>query len=93
MLYLVRRPRVQIVSLLAMFIVTPTIALMLVVLINVPLIPEVAVAAIALSPVPTLLAKTEREAARAMSYGVGLTVTAATLSIVITPALVSFIGP
>jgi BASS family bile acid:Na+ symporter len=48
-LYLVRRPRVQIVSLLAMFIVTPTIALMLVILINVPLIPEVAVAAIALS--------------------------------------------
>ncbi len=91
-LYLVRRPRVQIVSLLAMFIVTPTIALMLVVAFDVPQIAEVAMVAIALSPVATLLAKTDREAGGEMSYGVGLTVTAGTLSIVITPTLVAFIG-
>jgi bile acid:Na+ symporter, BASS family len=91
-LYLVRRPRVQIVSLLAMFLVTPTIALMLVTAFDVPLIPEVAVVAIALSPVGTLLAKKERESGGEMSYGVGLTVTAAALSIFITPLLVAFIG-
>jgi bile acid:Na+ symporter, BASS family len=91
-LHLVRRPRVQIVSLLAMFVVTPTIALVLATALDVPLVAEVAVVALAFSPVPALLAKTEREAGGEMSYGIGLTVTAAVFSVVITPALVAFLG-
>jgi BASS family bile acid:Na+ symporter len=91
-LYLVSRPRVQIVSLLAMFVVTPTIALMLAMAFDVSLISEVAIVALALSPVPALLAKTEREAGGEMSYGIGLTVTAAVFSVVLTPALVAFLG-
>ena len=59
-LYLIRKPRVQIVSLLAMFIVTPTISLLLATAFDVPLIAEVAIVALALSPVPALLAKTSR---------------------------------
>jgi bile acid:Na+ symporter, BASS family len=91
-LHLVRRPRVQIVSLLAMFVVTPTIALVLATALDVPLVAEVAVVALAFSPVPALLAKTEREAGGEMSYGIGLTVTAAVFSVVLTPALVAFLG-
>jgi BASS family bile acid:Na+ symporter len=91
-LYLIRRPRVQIVSLVAMFVVTPTISLLLATAFDVPLISEVAIVALALSPVPALLAKTEREAGGDVSYGVGLTVSAAVLSVVLTPALVAFLG-
>lgn len=91
-LHLARSPRVQIVSLLAMFVVTPAIARMLATVLDVPLVAEVAVVTLALSPVPALLAKTERQAGGQMSYGIGLTVTAAAFSVVLTPALVAFLG-
>jgi bile acid:Na+ symporter, BASS family len=92
-----RLPRIYILSLLAMFFVTPMIALMIALTFDalafdIPMIAEIAIVLLALSPVPSTLAKTEREAGGDVSFGIGLTTTAAVLSIALTPALVVFLG-
>jgi bile acid:Na+ symporter, BASS family len=85
-----------------MFMVTPMIALMCAVpfdavafdalALDVPPSAEVAIVVLAHSPVPSTLTKREREAGGDLSFGIGLTATAAVLSVALTPALVAFVG-
>jgi bile acid:Na+ symporter, BASS family len=91
-LYVVRRPRILVISVVSMFIVMPFLALVLAIVFNPPQVALVALVALALSPVPpTLLGKERGEGGRP-SYGLGLTATVSILSIVLVPALVAFLG-
>jgi BASS family bile acid:Na+ symporter len=94
-LYVVRRPRMLVVSLVSMFIVMPFIALALVLVLDPPQVARVALVALvalALSPVPPILLNRQRKAGGSASYGLGLTATVSVLSIVLVPALVAFLG-
>ena len=91
-LYVVRRPRLLVISLVSMFIVMPFIALILALVIAPPRVALVALVTLALSPVPPTLLGKEHDAGGRASYGLGLTVTVSILSIVLIPALVVFLG-
>ncbi|MDM7923922.1 MAG: bile acid:sodium symporter [Pyrinomonadaceae bacterium] len=91
-LYLVRRPALLVNSFIAVFIVTPAIALALVYTFEPSLAAKVAVVALALASVTPGLPKKERESGGNESYAVGLTVAVVVSSIVITPALVELVG-
>jgi BASS family bile acid:Na+ symporter len=91
-LFVVRRPRTLVISLVSMFIVMPFIALVLAVVIDPPRVALVALVALALSPVPPTLLGKEPVAGGRSSYGLGLTATVSVLSIVLVPALVAFLG-
>ena len=91
-LYVVRRPRILVISLVSMFIVMPFIALILALVIAPPRVALVALVTLALSPVPPTLLGKEHDAAGRASYGLGLTVAVSILSIVLIPALVVFLG-
>jgi BASS family bile acid:Na+ symporter len=75
-LYLVRHPRMLVISLVSMFIVMPFIALALVLVFDPPQLARVALVALvalALSPVPPILLTRQRKAGGRDSYGLGLT--------------------
>jgi bile acid:Na+ symporter, BASS family len=91
-LYLVRHPRMLLISLVSMFIVMPFIALALVLVFDPPQAARVALVALALSPVPPILLTRQRKAGGRASYGLGLTAAVSILSIVLVPALVAFLG-
>jgi BASS family bile acid:Na+ symporter len=91
-LYVVRRPRMLVISLVSMFIVMPFMALALALVFDPPQAALVALVALALSPVPPTLLGKEREASGRPSYGLGLTATVSILAIVLVPALVAFLG-
>jgi bile acid:Na+ symporter, BASS family len=90
--YLFHRPRLLVVSLIAMFVVVPTVALMLALTFDLPLGAKVAMVALAISPTSPLLPKQERESGGDGSYAVGLSVVVVLLSQVITPGLVVFLS-
>jgi BASS family bile acid:Na+ symporter len=90
--YLLRRPRMLIISLVSMFIVMPFVALILALVFEPPQVTRVALVALALSPVPPILLTRERKAGGNASYGLGLMVTVSILSIGLVPALVVFLG-
>lgn len=92
LLFVIRRPRVLVVSLLAMFVVMPVIALALEVYLDFPYATRIALVAIALSPIPQLLPKTARESGGRVAYAYGLGFAASAVSIVLVPALVDFVG-
>jgi BASS family bile acid:Na+ symporter len=92
LLYLVRHPRMLVISLVSMFIVMPFIALALVLVFDPPQVARVALVALALSPVPPILLTRQRKAGGRDSYGLGLTAAVSILSIVLIPALVAFLG-
>jgi BASS family bile acid:Na+ symporter len=91
-LYLVRHPRMLLISLVSMFIVMPFVALGLALVFDPPQVARVALVALALSPVPAVLPAKVRGAAGRASYGLGLMATISILSIVLVPALVEFLG-
>jgi BASS family bile acid:Na+ symporter len=91
-LYLVRRPRMLVISLVSMFIVMPFVALVLVFVFDPPQIAKVALVALALSPVPPVFPAKVRGAGGRDSYGLGLMAVVSILSIVLVPALVEFLG-
>jgi BASS family bile acid:Na+ symporter len=91
-LYLVRRPRMLVISLVSMFIVMPFVALGLGLVFDPPQVVRVALVALALSPVPPLFPGKARQAAGLASYGLGLTAIVSILSIVLVPAWVEFLG-
>ncbi|HSK27847.1 MAG TPA: hypothetical protein VK894_13135 [Jiangellales bacterium] len=62
-LYVFRRPRLLVVTLLAMFVVVPVIALALELYLDLPHPARVALVALALSPIPQLLPRTAIESA------------------------------
>jgi BASS family bile acid:Na+ symporter len=87
-LYVIQRLRLLLLSLLALFVVTPTIALAIAKTIDVPLTFQVALVALALSMIPPTLPQKEVEAGGEGRYGVGLMLIVAALAPIVIPLLV-----
>src|SRR5262245_23454963 len=90
--YLFRRPKQLLLSMFSMLIVMPSVAALLVKILQLP--PAVAFTLIVLSvsPVPPILPKKELTAGGTRSYALGLLVAAAVVSIVFVPAAVEVFG-
>jgi BASS family bile acid:Na+ symporter len=92
LLYLIRRPGLLARSLFSMFIVMPLLAVALARAFDFPHIVDVALVALAISPVPPLLPRRQAQAGGRKSYALGLMVLAACLSVVIVPVAVYLVG-
>ncbi|MGH9255103.1 MAG: bile acid:sodium symporter family protein, partial [Vicinamibacterales bacterium] len=91
-LYVVRAPACLARSLVAMFLVMPLAAVALVQAFEFRPSVEIALVALALSPVPPLLLKRESQAGGTASYGLGLMAVVSLLSIVLVPLAVELLG-
>lgn len=91
-LYVVRRPSLLGRSLAAMFVIMPIVAVVLARNFSLRPSAEIALAALAISPVPPLLPGKQQKAGGYAPYALGLMVIAAVLSIVIVPAAVALLG-
>ncbi len=91
-LYLLRRPRVLLRSMLAMFVVMPLFAVFITTKFEYHRAVEIALVALAISPVPPLLPRRVTKSGGRAPYGLGLMVTAAVLSIVFVPLALKIIG-
>ena len=87
-----RRPGQLARALLAMFVVMPVVAILLSVVFEFRPPVEIALVALAISPMPPLLPNRQAQAGGRVWYGMGLMVTAALLSIVYVPMAVYIIG-
>jgi BASS family bile acid:Na+ symporter len=87
-----RQPRLLLLSLIALFVLTPALALVIVETVPMPLIAKVAIVALSLSIIPPLLPQKELKAGGNSTYAIGLTVTSAVLAVAIIPAQVAFLG-
>ena len=85
LLYLVRRPGMLVRSLVAMFLIMPLFTLIVARTFVFHPAVEIALGALAISPVPPLLPRRQVKAGGEGSYGVGLMATAALLSIAFVP--------
>ena len=85
-LYVVRRPGLLARSLLAVFVIMPILAVLLVRELDFRTIVEKALIALAISPVPPLLPNREKKAGGDASFGLGLMAILALVSIVAVPA-------
>jgi bile acid:Na+ symporter, BASS family len=92
LLYLVRRPGLLVRSLLAMFVVMPVFAVLVAWAFALHHAVELALVALAISPVPPLLPNRELKAGGRASYGLGLMATAAVLSIGFIPLALNLLG-
>ena len=90
--YVFRRPRLLLLSILAMFVIMPVFALALASYLDLSPATRVALVALAVSPIPQLLPRTTIESGGRASYAYGLAFSLSVLSLVIGPALVSFFG-
>src|SRR5262245_44606724 len=72
LLYLVRRPGLLTRSLVAMFVVMPVVAVVLVRLFDFRLTVEIALLVLAISPVPPILPARETKAGGHSAYAIGL---------------------
>jgi len=91
-LYVLRRPAMLVRSLLAMNVIMPIVAVALALAFNFTPAVEIALLALALSPVPPLLPKKEFRAGAHSSYTIGLLVAITLLAIAIVPVTVQLIG-
>jgi bile acid:Na+ symporter, BASS family len=91
-LYVVCRPAVLLRSFAAMFVFMPLVAVIVTAVFDFHPAVEIALVAIAISPIPPLLPQRVVKAGGGASYGIGLMATAALLSIVFIPLAVHFIG-
>jgi bile acid:Na+ symporter, BASS family len=91
-LYPARRPQMAARALLAMFVVMPFFAVLLTVVFAFHPAVEIALLALAVSPMPPLLLNRQAKAGGRIAYGIGLMVTAAVLSVLYVPAALSLIG-
>jgi bile acid:Na+ symporter, BASS family len=91
-LYLGRRPSLLARSLLAMFVVMPIVAVLMVRTFDLRPSVEIALVALALSPVPPLSPGTERKAGGQTSYALGLMAIVSLLTIVSVPLGVRLVG-
>jgi bile acid:Na+ symporter, BASS family len=91
-LYLLRRPRVLLRSMVAMFIAMPLFAVFITTKFEYHRAVEIALVALAISPVPPLLPRRVTKSGGKASYGLGLMVTAAVLSVVFVPLALKIIG-
>src|SRR5262245_42156877 len=92
LMYLVRRPGLLLRSLLAVFVIMPIVAILLVRMFDFPPTVRAALVALAISPVPPLLPRKERKAGATSSYGLGLMAILALVSIVAVPASLELLG-
>jgi BASS family bile acid:Na+ symporter len=92
LLYLVQRPRVLLRSLIAMFVIMPLFAVFLTREGSLIRPVMIALVALSISPVPPLLPKRVTKSGGRTSYGLGLMVTAATLSIAVVPLAAYLLG-
>src|SRR4051812_24579365 len=91
-MFLFRRPSSLIRSLLAMSVVMPVFAGVLVYALQLPSAVEITVVVLSLSPVPPILPKKLIAAGGMQFYAMGLLVEAAVISIVFVPAAVELFG-
>jgi bile acid:Na+ symporter, BASS family len=92
LLYLLRRPRVLVRSLAAMFVVMPVFAILMTRLVSFNRAVVIALIALSISPVPPLLPRKVTKSGGHEPYGLGLMVTAASFSIVFVPLAVNLVG-
>jgi BASS family bile acid:Na+ symporter len=92
LLYLVRRPGMLVRSLVAMFLIMPLFVLLVARVFEFHPAVEIALVALALSPVPPLLPRRQVKAGGQGSYGLGLMATAALLSIASVPLALNVVG-
>lgn len=90
--YLVRKPGLLARSLVSMFIVMPLFTAFMAAKFQYHLAVEIALVALAISPVPPLLPRRVAKSGGLVSYGVGLMVTASLLSIVFIPIALNVVG-
>ena len=91
-LYVGRRPWLLTRSLVAMFVIMPLVAVAFAMFFELRPSVEVALVALAISPIPPLLPGREQKAGGHASYALGLMMIAAVLSIGIVPAEVNLLG-
>lgn len=91
-LYLFRRPMVFVRSMLSMNVVMPLFAAILALVFKFHPAVEIALIALAVSPIPPVLPKKEFKAGGRASYAIGLVVAASLLAIVFVPFAVDLIG-
>jgi bile acid:Na+ symporter, BASS family len=91
-LYVVRRPWLLTRSLVAMFVIMPIVAVAFAMFFELRPSVEIALVALAISPIPPLLPGREQKAGGHGSYALGLMMIAAVLSIGIVPAEVNLLG-
>jgi BASS family bile acid:Na+ symporter len=91
-LYVVRRPLLLGKSLVAMFVIMPIVAAAMVRLFELRPSVEIALGALAISPIPPLLPRKQQKAGGDAPYALGLMVVIAVLSIVIVPVAVEVSG-
>jgi bile acid:Na+ symporter, BASS family len=92
LLYLVRRPGMLVRSLVAMFLIMPLFVLVVTRTFVFHPAVEIALGALAISPVPPLLPRRQVKAGGEGSYGLGLMATAALLSIAFVPLTLNLLG-
>ena len=90
--FMLERPRLTLLSLLAMYVVTPVLALATVVYIAIPDAAAIALVALSFSMIPPLLPQKEIAGGGTGSYAIGLVITVAVLAPVGIPLLVDFLG-
>ena len=90
--YLVRRPVLLARSLLAMFVIMPIVAVILVRAFELRPAFEIALVALAISPVPPLLPGKEGKAGGRAAYGLGLMAVVSILAIVVVPLWVQLLA-
>jgi bile acid:Na+ symporter, BASS family len=90
--YLVRRPGLLARSLLSMFVIMPIVAVMLVRMFELRPAFEIALVALAISPVPPLLPGKESRAGGRTAYGLGLMAVVSILAIGLVPLWVTVLG-
>jgi BASS family bile acid:Na+ symporter len=91
-LFLLRRPGLLLRSVVAINVVMPLVAAAMAWRFNLPQAVEVALVALAVSPVPPLLPRKQIKARGESSYAIGLLVMAALIAILFVPVAVELVG-
>jgi bile acid:Na+ symporter, BASS family len=92
LVYVVYRPALLLRSFIAMLVVMPLVVVACVYFLDLPQPTAVVLTALAVSPVPPLLPQRQKKAGAVVSYGLGLLVVLALVSIVTIPLSALFIG-
>jgi BASS family bile acid:Na+ symporter len=92
LLALLHRPGLLIRSLLAILVIMPALAFLLVRVIAVPRVTEIVLASLAISPIPPLLPQREAKGGTGATFGLGLMALLGLLSIVTVPLTLQVLG-
>jgi len=92
LLYVVRRPGLLLRSLLAVLVVMPVLAVLLVKAFDFRQTVEIVLVALAISPVPPLLPQKESKAGGRRSYGLGLMLFLGLVAIVVIPLVIELLA-